>query len=106
MRIRGVPVMDSISIIWSAITGLTGVIICVIFPYLYTRASKKEVEKAKEEMATKIELKALKDDIMQSIDRSFDSLSSRMDDGFEMLSAVIMSEHSGKILPQRRRKGK
>lgn len=95
--------MDSITGVWEAIIALAGGMF-VMAPYVYTRASRKELEESEEKMATKLQLREFKEDVMRYFDDRWGSLSQRIDDRFDALIELIKAEHGNDLQRSRRKR--
>ena len=89
----GKNIMDSITGVWEAIIALAGGMF-VMAPYVYTRASRKELKESEEKMATKLQLREFKEDVMRYFDDRWGSLSQRMDDRFDAVIELIKAKHA------------
>lgn len=94
---------DSMTGVWEAIIALTGALF-VMAPYVYTRASRKELKESEEKMATKLQLREFKEDVMRYFDDRWGSLSQRMDDRFDAVIELIKAKHANDSLPIRRKR--
>ena len=95
--------MDSITGVWEAIIALASAMF-VMAPYVYTRASRKELKESEEKMATKLQLREFKEDVMRYFDDRWDSLSQRMDDRFDAVIELIKAKHDNDSQSIRRRR--
>lgn len=99
----GNKMTDSITGVWEAIIALTGALF-VMAPYVYTRASRKELKESEEKMATKLQLREFKEDVMRYFDDKWGSLSQRMDDRFDAVIELIKAKHADDSQPTRRKR--
>lgn len=95
---RGKTFMEKVGFVWEAIVALAaGLFTC--YGFIFTRASKKEIDKIRQEILTKEDFKGIKEDMFRCLDTGLEDLSTRIDDKFDTVISLL-----GEVSTKRRRK--
>lgn len=95
---RGKTLMEKVGFVWEAIVALAaGLFTC--YGFIFTRASKKEVDNLRKESLTKEDFKGIKEDMFRCLDAEISDLSNRIDDKFDTIINLL-----GEVSTKRRRK--
>lgn len=85
---RGKNLMEKVNFVWEAIMALAaGLFTC--YGLVFTRASKKEVDKIRQEIITKEDFKSIKEDMFRCLDTGLENLSTRIDDKFDTVINLL-----------------